>query len=185
MNILEQFSRCSVFFLLHQSLHRTPTIPTSNSMVSSVTSNGLTLSMNFNNIKTEKSSYDNLTHSIPQFFNQISHPHLLDDGYDNISIATNSPLDSSGTFILYFSTNSFTFLSEQVVQPKRWQSIHLIFPFTLQMTTNQINHQRKNSSKYTFTHQQTSPSSTTNILRHISTPSLELYPNHAQAETMN
>lgn len=71
-------------------------------MISSVTSNDLTLSMNLNNIKTEKSSYDNLTHSIPQFFDQISNPHFLDDGYDNISIATNSPSNSPGTSILHF-----------------------------------------------------------------------------------
>lgn len=52
------------------------------------------------------------------------------------------------------------------------------------MTNNQINHQRTNTSKYTFTHQQTTPSST-NILRHISTPSLEHFSNPSQAETMH
>lgn len=55
------------------------------------------------------------------------------------------------------------------------------------MTTNQINHQRTNTSNYTFTHRQTPPppSSSSNILRHISTPSLEFFHNHSQAETMN
>lgn len=51
------------------------------------------------------------------------------------------------------------------------------------MTTNQINHQRTNTSKYTFTSQQTPPSS--NILRHISTPSLELFHPSQQSESMN
>lgn len=96
MIISNSFSRILYVFFLYQSLHRTPTVPSSNSMVSSVTSNDLTLAMNLNNIKTEKSSYDNLTHSIPQFFDQISHSPILDDGYDNISIATNSPSNSSG-----------------------------------------------------------------------------------------
>jgi len=45
------------------------------------------------------------------------------------------------------------------------------------MTTNQINHHRTNTSNYTFTHNH---QQTPNILRHISTPSLDLVHNHQQ-----
>jgi hypothetical protein len=74
-------------------------------------------------------------------------------------------------------SNSCFLLSpvEPSLQAKRSQSIHFKIPFSFQMTANQINHHRTNTSRYTFTnnHQQ-SP----NILRHISTPSLELFHNH-------
>ena len=45
------------------------------------------------------------------------------------------------------------------------------------MTTNQINHHRTNTSKYTFTHNHQQQPPPSNILRHISTPSLELFHN--------
>lgn len=144
--------------------------------------------MNFNKMKTEKSTYDNLTHSIPQLFDKTFNSHRIDDGYDNVSIATNTPSKSSGTSIHHFKTNSFSpsfFLAEQFIQAKRSQSIHLKFPFSFQMTTNQVNHQRTNTSKYTFTHQQTPAPSSSTILRHISTPSLELSHHPQQVEPMN
>jgi hypothetical protein len=50
------------------------------------------------------------------------------------------------------------------------------------MTTNEINHHRTNTSKYTFSHNH---QPTSNILRHISTPSLELFHNHHQSNALN
>lgn len=86
-----------------QSIHRTSTIPQSNSMISSIASHDLTLSMNLNKMKTEKSTYDNLTHSIPQLFDKTFNTHRIDDGYDNISIATNAPSKSSGPSSLFIT----------------------------------------------------------------------------------
>ncbi len=70
---------------------------------------------------------------------------------------------------------------EQSSHTKRSQSIQLKFPFPFQMTTNEINYQRTNTCKYTFSHNH-QPSS--NILRHISTPSLELFHNHNSTNSL-
>lgn len=69
---------------------------------------------------------------------------------------------------------SLTFL-EQLLQTKSSQSINIKTPFTLQMTTNENNHYHTSIPKDKFSHMhQQLPS----ILRHISTPSLELFHNN-------
>ena len=74
----------------------------------------------------------------------------------------------------YFISHNYL-LSEQSLQTKRSQSIHLKTPLTFQLPTNENNYHHTNPTKDSFSYNH--PQSP-NILRHISTPSLELCHNN-------
>ncbi|CAF0929616.1 unnamed protein product [Rotaria sordida] len=148
-----------------RSIHRTTTVLHPQPILSSLTTNDLTFSMNLNNENNDKPTYDNLTGLIYNSFNKKSNQYFNNNSYDNYSNISNQHQNSL----------------EQSLNTKRSQSIHLKSPFTFQMITNENNYYHKNTSidECSNIHQQLP-----NIFRHISTPSLELYHNN-QINSMN
>ncbi|CAF3310396.1 unnamed protein product [Rotaria socialis] len=145
-----------------RSIHRTAAIIYPHTMLSSLTTNDLTFSMNVNN---DKPTYDNIIGSIHNSCYKKSSQHFKNDSYDNypsISSKQQNP-------------------SEQSLHAKRSQSIHSKTPFTFQIAKNENNYYHTNVKKNQFSqnHQKSS-----HILRHISTPSLELFHNN-QTNSVN
>lgn len=85
-----------------KSIRRTDTVLQSNPMISSITTNDLTLSINSNDSTNEKSTYDNLTNSLHYPINKKSHQHSINEEYDNYPIIiTNQHQNSLGNFHLF------------------------------------------------------------------------------------
>ncbi|CAF3338920.1 unnamed protein product [Rotaria sp. Silwood1] len=141
------------------SIDHTATVRHPHSILSSLTTNDLTVAMNSNNTNNDKSPYDNLTTANYYPFNKRSNQHFNNDPYDNYPSIPNQYQNTLG----------------QSLYTKRSPSTHLKSPFKFQMTTNENNFYHTNTSKDESSHiHQQLP----NIFRHISTPSLELYHNN-------
>jgi hypothetical protein len=134
--------------------------------------------MKLNNPKQEISTYDNLTNSLHYPSNRKMNQQFINDGYDNYPLTFTQQQTPIGNLFQFINITSPLFCLELPLNTKRSQSIHLKTPLTFQMTTNDNHHHR---TKDSFSH---NPQQTPNILRHISTPSLELFHNN-QTNSIN
>jgi len=75
-------------------------------MISPSIINDLTSSINLNDPKNEKLTYDNLTNSIPYPLNKKSNKHFINDEYDNYPFISNPKQDSLGNSHIYYLNSS-------------------------------------------------------------------------------
>ncbi|CAF2491689.1 unnamed protein product [Rotaria sp. Silwood2] len=81
-----------------QSIQNKATVLHPNSMLSSLTTNDLTFSMNLNNKNKDKSTYDNIPNAIYYSFNKKSNQHFNSNPYDNYPSISNQYPNPLGNF---------------------------------------------------------------------------------------